>query len=220
MPEMATAWNVSGVGSRPDGWKKAAGRTVSSSIGAARIAARDVDVSGQYHSRLRANEANGGAGGKGRAGEIGIGGRGGDGAHGGAGGAGIGGFAGTGGIGGNGAGGGIWIDGAATISIAPRLGVRKGSKQSRASDTITANQANQGPGGPGGGVAGASVGQGGAPNGSPGVDLFPGQAAVAGVSGVGTGSGVVLLPGSRATIVNARIRGNNASNPGNDVSDH
>ena len=151
-------------------------------------------------------------------GEIGIGGRGGDGLRGGPGGSSIGGFSLGGGNGGIGSGGGIWIDKSATLTIDPRLGAKKGTKQSRASNTITGNQANRGLGGPGGGVAGATVGKGGAPDGPPGRELFLGQAGDAGASGAGIGGGVVRFSSGNVTLANTSIKGNNASTAGDDVS--
>ena len=99
------------------------------------------------------------------------------------------------------------------------MGAKKRSKQSRATDTITANQANRGTGGPGVRPP-ATLTARAAPNGSPGPSPFPGQAGVTGTSGFGTGSGVVGIPGSQATITNTKIAGNNAADSGNDVSDH
>ena len=127
---------------------------------------------------------------------------------------------GRGGTSGSASGAGIWIGNTATMTIAPRMGAKKGPKQFRSIDTITANRANRGAGGAGGSVAGVTIGQRGAPNGSPGRDFFAGMAGVAGVSGDGTGSGLVRIPGSVATIANTKITGNNTSNSGNDISDH
>jgi hypothetical protein len=166
---------------------------------------------------FRSNVASGGAGGHGSAGAAGAGGRGGDGASGGKGGGGAGAPSADGGKGGIGSGGAIWIDKLATLTIDPRLGAKNRSKQSRASDTITANQAKLGPFGPGGGVAGATVGGGGAPNGSPGSDLFLGKAGAAGSSGAGMGGGVVRYSSSNVRLANTNINRNSATTSGNDM---
>ena len=97
-----------------------------------------------------------------------------------------------------------------TLTIAPRLGTKKGSKQSKATDTITANQANGGPAGLGGAGGGAAGGQGQAPGGTAG-QAFPGTPGVAGVAGAGIGGGLELFPGGHVTIDNTNITGNTAS---------
>ena len=55
---------------------------------------------------------------------------------------------GNGGVGSNGLGGGIFNGTTGTLTISPRLGTRKGSRQSNATNTITANHADRGPEGP------------------------------------------------------------------------
>src|SRR5262249_62280626 len=104
-----------------------------------------------------------------------------------------------------------------TLTIQPRLGSHKGSKQSKATDTITGNQANLGPGGAGGPAGGVVAGSGGSPNGSAGA-AFPGATGVAGVSGAGVGGGLDLLPGGTAVIDDTAITGNTASTADSDVS--
>jgi hypothetical protein len=169
---------------------------------------------------FKGNQANGGAGGHGRAGEISLGGKGGDGTQGGNGGGSDGGSAGHGGNGGNGSGGGVWAGSTGNLTLAPRMGVTKGSKQFRATNSITANQANRGTGGAGGPIGGATIGKGGSPNGSPGANFFAGIAGVDGASGSISGGGVVSIPGSVATFVNTKIKGNGTTSSDNDVSDH
>jgi hypothetical protein len=162
------------------------------------------------------NQASGGAGGLGGAGGFGSGGAGGAGVRGGNGGDGLGGNAGNGGGGGNGLGGAIFNANTAALTIAPRLGAKKGSKQSNASDTITANQAILGAGGRGGLGGGASAGNGGAPNGSAGT-ASTGTAGLGAVSGVGDGGGLTRFLGGSVTIDSTNITGDNASTAGNEV---
>src|SRR5262249_59017407 len=100
-------------------------------------------------------------------------------------------------------GGGIFNTAAGTLTIQPRLGAHKGSKQSKATDTITGNQANRGFGGSGGPAGGVSAGAGGSPGGSAGA-AFPGSNGAAGVAGVGIGGGVDLLPRGTAVIDGTR----------------
>jgi hypothetical protein len=100
----------------------------------------------------------------------------------------------------------------ATLTLAPRLGARRGSRQSSAVDTVTANQANRGLGGPGGAGGGASGGLGAAPGGRAG-QAFPGMPAAAGAPGAGVGGGLDLLAGGVVTIDNTAISGNNSSTP-------
>ena len=92
-----------------------------------------------------------------------------------------------------------------------------GSKQSKATDTVTGNQANRGPGGAGGLAGGVVAGDGGTPHGTAGA-AFPGSPGAAGVAGVGVGGGLDLLPGGTVVIDNTTITGNTASTTDNDVS--
>ena len=94
---------------------------------------------------LTSNQANsgvGGNGGNGGAANGGGGGNAGTGGIGGTGGSATGGNGGGGGEGGIGQGGGIFDATTGTLTIQPRLGVKKGTKQAKATDVITANQAN------------------------------------------------------------------------------
>ena len=100
------------------------------------------------------NQANGGLGVNGGISGSGVGGGGGA-SHNGAelvrsGGNGRAGNGGTGGDGGFGIGGGIFNAMNGTLTIKPRQGAKKGSKQAKATDLITTNQANLAPGGVGG----------------------------------------------------------------------
>ena len=86
------------------------------------------------------NQARGGVGGNGGSGRNTKGGNGGNGATGGKGGNTLGGDGGNGGESGIGEGGGIVVDVSGTLTIDPRLGAKKGSKQAKATDQITTNQ--------------------------------------------------------------------------------
>jgi hypothetical protein len=163
------------------------------------------------------NQASGGAGGRGGNSATGTGGTGGAGAVGGDGGEGAGGIAGNGGLGGSGLGGAISNARSAILTIDPRLGSRKGSRQSRAANTITANQATLGLGGSAGMVGAGQAGQGGAPNGAPG-SAVPGTPGLDGRSGAGLGGGLFRSTGDNATIANTNITGNHASTADNDES--
>ena len=163
------------------------------------------------------NQANGGIGGMGGRGGFGQGGNGGNGGLGGSGGSGTGGNGGNGGVGGSGLGGGIFNQTTGTLTIQPRLGAKKGSKQSKATDTITGNQANRGLGG--------AVGSGEARKPAREEHRAASQAlpslataGTAGVSGVGVGGGLDLLPGGTVVIDDTTITGNQASTSDNDVS--
>src|SRR5262249_8057856 len=114
-------------------------------------------------------------------------------------------------------GGGIFNTAAGTLTIQPRLGAHKGSKQSKATDTITGNQANRGFGGSGGPAGGVSAGAGGSPGGSAGA-AFPGSNGAAGVAGVGIGGGLDLVTRGTAPDRDTTITGNTASTTDNDVS--
>ena len=163
------------------------------------------------------NQATGGTGGMGGRGGFGQGGSGGDGGLGGSGATGKGGDGGTGGAGGSGLGGGIFNQTTGTLTIQPRLGAKKSSKQSKATDTITGNQANRGLGGAGWLGGGAQAGLGGTPGGFPGTAIL-GTAGTTGPSGVGIGGGLDLLPGGTVVIDDTTITGNQASTNDNDVS--
>src|SRR5262249_1166900 len=104
-----------------------------------------------------------------------------------------------------------------TLTLAPRLGARRGSRQSAATNTITTGQANRGLGGPGGAAGGAIGGPGQAPGGTDG-QAFPRGPGAAGGAGMGRGGGIHLVPGGKVTIDDTRVTGNNASTGNNDVS--
>jgi hypothetical protein len=104
----------------------------------------------------------------------------------------------------------------AIVTIDPRLGAKKGSPQSRATDLITANAANRGLGGAGGQGGGGFAGLGGQPNGVSGT-ARPGASGAGGTAGSGLGGGLVQSPTNSVAIKNTRIAGNTASTSNNDV---
>ena len=104
----------------------------------------------------------------------------------------------------------------ATLVIAPRLGALPGSKQSKATNTITGNQATAGPAGAGGAGGSAFAGAGGSMAARGGV--IPGKAGKAGTAGMGIGGGLDLIAGGHATIDNTTVTGNHASTSDNDVA--
>ena len=167
-----------------------------------------------------ANQANGGSGGSGGANGRGDGGDGGDASTGGNGG--DGGelaLAAKGGDGGSGAasfGGGIENLPSGNLTIKPQAGARKGSRQSMATNLITANQANAGLGGSGGAAGSAQPGAGGIPNGTVG-QIFVKGAGAAGLSSTGIGGGLDLLTGGTVSIDNTTINDNTATTSNNDV---
>ena len=71
--------------------------------------------------------------------------------------------------------------------------------------------------GAGGPAGGAAAGAGGFPGGTAG-SVFPGSPGAAGVSGVGVGGGLDLIPGGTVVIDDTAINGNPASTHDNDVS--
>jgi hypothetical protein len=114
-------------------------------------------------------------------------------------------------------GGGIFNAANASLTIDPRLGAKQGSRQSKATNTITDNQANSGLGGAGGQGGTAFEGTFGRPNGLAGT-ATQGTAGANGVSGAGIGGGLDRLTGGIAMIANTNITGNSASTADNDVS--
>jgi hypothetical protein len=104
------------------------------------------------------------------------------------------------------------------LTIDPRLGARKGSRQSKATNTITANQANGGPGGDGGPGGAASAGLGGNPNGPLGRST-QGVSRTSASAGAGLGGGLAFIPSQSIKINNTNIAGNTASTAANDVLD-
>jgi hypothetical protein len=160
----------------------------------------------------RANKAGGGAGGRGGAGGFSSGGNGGAATSGaGAGGNGV--------AGGFGLGGGIFNFLEATLAIAPRLGAKKGSRQSAATDTITANQAARGSGAPGGSGGNASAGAAGEIGGTAASAVFPGASGADGTPGNGVGGGLFRYRSNKVTIEDTNITGNSASTADNDSFD-
>jgi hypothetical protein len=163
------------------------------------------------------NEASGGLGGNGGDARDGRGGAGGNGTSGGPGGPAYGGSGGNGGDGGDGFGGAINNLPSGIITIKPRLGARKGSKQSRAVNQFTKNLANQGDGGGGGTNGTATPGPGGSPSGTTGA-IDPSLPGGRGIHGMGVGGGLDLDVGGTAVIDNTTVTGNQASSSGNDVA--
>jgi hypothetical protein len=206
-----------GSGGKGVGGSGAPGSIAGAGIGGALDNAGTVVFTG-VTVNIRNNQALGGAGRSGGAGGLGEGFPGGDGVLGGQGGSGIGGPGGNGGIGGDGLGGGIFNATSAKLTIDPRLGAKKGSPQSKATDTITGNQAKGGIGGAGGQGGGAFAGQGGHPNGLAG-SASQGAAGADERAGAGLGGGLVRDPSPNVTINNTKITGNTASTAGNDVGE-
>ncbi len=166
---------------------------------------------------LTSNQADGGSGGIGGIAAEGVGGNGADGSPaGGNGGNGFGGNGGSGGNSGNGAGGGINNLATGVLTINPRSGAKKASKQFKATDVITANSASSAPVGGGSNLGIAQAGTGGSPSGTAGT-AFPGHFGTAGNSGTGMGGGLDLITGGTAVIDNTTITGNSATTTDNDV---
>src|SRR5262249_20958973 len=126
----------------------------------------------------------------------------------------------AGGAGGNGLGGGVFNATSGILTIAPRQGARKGSRQSQSTNTITANQANRGLGGSGGTGGGASGRNGQGPGGAAGQTFpgFPGAQGPGGLPDTGLGGAFHIATESKATIDNTTVTANVASTGGNDVS--
>jgi hypothetical protein len=165
------------------------------------------------------NQANGGIGVNGGNSGSGAGGSGGASHNGGTGPQGGNSESGAGGLGGDGGlgmGGGIFNANTGALTIKPRQGAKKGSKQAKATDVITANLANRAHGGVGGLSSTASTGgPGGGPNGTTGFGSV-GLPGVDGSAGFGQGGGIATK--GTATIDNTTITGNTASNDDNDVN--
>jgi hypothetical protein len=104
----------------------------------------------------------------------------------------------------------------AGLTIDPRLGAKKGSRQSKAMNVITANQANRGLGGVGGKAGTGFGGLGGQPNGVIGPSVN-GTTGADGAPGTGSGGGLVQSPTMAVAIKNTTITGNTASTANNDV---
>ena len=101
-------------------------------------------------------------------------------------------------------------------SIDPRLGAKKRSPQSKATDSISGNQANRGPGGTGGQGGNGFGGLGGQPNGLRGSEL-QGATGPNASPGIGVGGGLVENSSNNVAIQNSMIAGNTASTEDNDV---
>ena len=98
-----------------------------------------------------------------------------------------------------------------------QAGRKKGSKQAKATDTITDNQANSGTGGAGGSPGARPPDPAATPSGYAG-SAFPGSPGTAGVSGVGRRRRAGPHPRRHRAIDNTTITGNHASTNDNDVS--
>jgi hypothetical protein len=145
-----------------------------------------------------------------------MGGAGGSGAPGGNGGLADGANGGEGGNGAAGLGGAIRNLSTGVLTFKPRLGTRKGSAKSKATNLVTNNQANAGPAG-GGGTAGVpTAGAGGVANGFAGQNIF-GNLGASGRVGNGIGGGLNLTQGGSVVTENTTITGNTASTAGIDV---
>ena len=131
-----------------------------------------------------------------------------------AGGSATGGTGGDGGEGASGVGGGIFNATTGTLTLKPRLGAKKGSKQAKATDVITTNQALAASGGQAGAGGGATAGAGRSPFGVNGV-ATPGQPGVTDLFSVGVGGGIATF--GTANVDNTTITGNHASTNDNDV---
>ena len=162
------------------------------------------------------NRAIGALGGNGGGGGDGTGGNGGNGASGNNGGSGSAGDGSDGGGGGNGFGGGIASFPGGTLAIEPRLGAKKRSQQSKATNLITANQAFGGLGARGNDAGVPQAGAGGTPNGAAGLTHRGNDGAIA-LSGTGIGGGLYLFAGGTVVLDNTTITGNTATTSDNDV---
>jgi hypothetical protein len=107
----------------------------------------------------------------------------------------------------------------ATLTINPRLGLKKGRPQAVASNAITANTAQGGKGGDGGTGGRGIGGQAGTPNGSPGMGDPPAVNGAKGSVGEGFGGGVSVASSKDLAIASTRISGNVASTADNDVAE-
>ena len=163
---------------------------------------------------ITSNRAGSGSGGNGGNGGNAFGGFGNNGATGGTGGAAYGGEAGDGGFSAFGIGGGIFDGNNAPLTINPRLGARKNSSQSSATDLITANQALLGQGGAPATGGSATAGLGGNPGGATG-NAVAGNNGASHPLSIGAGGGIFTI--STATIDFTSISGNFASSLDSDV---
>ena len=153
------------------------------------------------------NQARGGFGGNGGNGRDAKGGNGGNGVTGGNGGETLGGDGGNGGESGIGEGGGIQVDVSGKLTINPRLGAKKGTKQAKATDQITGNDAFASGAGAPGHAGSVAVGLGGTPTGANGTVLV-GPNGTVDTFTVGVGGGIATF--GDTTIDNTNITGNHA----------
>ena len=160
------------------------------------------------------NQVRGGFGGMGGNGRDAKGGNGGNGVAGGTGGNTLGGDGGNGGESGIGEGGGILVDVSGTLTMNPRLGAKKGSKQSKATGQITGNQAFESSAGSPGHAGAVGIGLGGTPSGANGT-VLAGQNGTTDTFTVGIGGGIATF--GNTTIDNVSITGNHADTNDNDV---
>ncbi len=156
---------------------------------------------------LSNNTAQSGFGGVGGVGGSALGGTGGNGDPGRTGGNATGGTGGAGGEGATGAGGGIFNATTGNLTLKPRLGAKKGSKQAKSTDTITTNNALSASGGLAGAGGGATAGTGQIP-GDDGT-ATAGQSGATDLFSVGIGGGVATFGTFHAD--NTTITGNHAS---------
>ncbi len=154
---------------------------------------------------ISTNVATGGTGGSGGAGGNGIAG------IPSTGGRAIGGTGGDSGEGASGVGGGIFNATTGTLTLKPRLGVTKGSRQAKATDVITTNKALAATGGQAGAGGSATGGLGRPSLGVNGVNgvATPGQPGVTDLFSAGVGGGIANV--GTALVDNTTISGNQAS---------
>ncbi len=171
------------------------------------LAGRTVSLAGG--ETFSTNAAGGGGGGSGGTGGNALGGNGSSPTSGGDGGNAVGGNGGDGGGGGSGFGGGIASDG--SLTIAPRPGTKKRSKQGSATSTITGNSTLASSGGQGGA---GGTGTAGTPGGTT-VNQANGTAGKNGESGTGSGGGVAV--GGNTTDPSTTITGNHADTSNDNV---
>jgi hypothetical protein len=167
------------------------------------------------------NQATGAVGGNGAGGGVAVAGRGGNAAPGGVdpvgggfGGSAVGGNGGIGGESGIGIGGGVFVANTGSLTLKPRLGAKKGSKQAGATNVITANQANAGSAGGAGPGGSATLGAAGTPGGISG-RATPGDNGSVDTFSAGVGGGIAII--GTALIDNTTISGNHATTSDPDV---
>jgi hypothetical protein len=105
-------------------------------------------------------------------------------------------------------GGGVFVDSSGTLTINPRQGARKGSKQAQATDQITGNDAFDSGAGSPGHAGSVTIAPGGTVGGAAG-ELFLGQNGTVDTFTSGVGGGIATF--GNTTIDNTNITGNFAS---------